>query len=65
VALFSYDGNIYWGFNADYDVVSDVDEFAAAIEAAFGDLYEAAVSGGRPVRKAKKKPKKRPPMGSV
>lgn len=65
VALFSYAGNVYWGLNADYDVVPDVDEFAAAIDDAFHDLHKAAVSGGRPTRKAKKKPRKRPPMGSV
>jgi hypothetical protein len=65
VALFSYAGNVYWGLNADYDVVPDVDEFAAAIDDAFHDLHKAAVSGGRPARKAKKKPKKRPPIGSV
>ncbi|MDJ0496808.1 MAG: wax ester/triacylglycerol synthase family O-acyltransferase [Acidimicrobiia bacterium] len=64
VALFSYAGTVFWGFNADYDVLPDVDEFALAMEAAFSDLHAAAVSGRRP-RTAKKKPKKRPPLGSV
>ena len=42
VALFSYDGRVHWGFNADWDVVPDVDRFVSAIEAAFQELLEAA-----------------------
>ncbi len=64
VALFSYAGTVFWGVNADYDVVPDVDEFAAAIRAAFDELHAAAVSGAVP-RRARKKPKKRPPLGSM
>ena len=29
IALLSYDGRIYWGFNADYDVVPDLEDFVA------------------------------------
>jgi WS/DGAT/MGAT family acyltransferase len=65
VALFSYAGTVFWGFNADYDVVPDVDGFARAMEDAFDELYEAAVSGRRPVHQTKGKPKKRPPLGSA
>jgi WS/DGAT/MGAT family acyltransferase len=62
VALFSYSGSVYWGFNADYDVVSDVDSFTVAVDAAFSELYEAAKSGA--VTERPKRPKKRPPLGA-
>jgi WS/DGAT/MGAT family acyltransferase len=64
VALFSYAGTVYWGFNADYDIVADVDEFTAAVDRAFGELHQAALTGGSspPARKG---PKKRPPLGAT
>jgi WS/DGAT/MGAT family acyltransferase len=65
LALFSYAGTVFWGINADYDVLPNVDEFATAIGAAFDDLHKAAVSGRRPESKARRKPTKRPPLGSV
>ena len=42
VVIFSYAGRLYWGFNADWDLVPDVDVFARAVEAAFGELRELA-----------------------
>ncbi|HHC08542.1 MAG TPA: wax ester/triacylglycerol synthase family O-acyltransferase [Actinobacteria bacterium] len=42
VALFSYDGTLFWGFNADYDLVPDVDRFAAAVDASLAELTAAA-----------------------
>jgi WS/DGAT/MGAT family acyltransferase len=42
VALFSYDGDINWGLVADYDLVPDLDRFAAAISGAIDDLATAA-----------------------
>jgi WS/DGAT/MGAT family acyltransferase len=65
LALFSYAGTVFWGINADYDVLPNVDDFATAIGAAFDDLHKAAVSGRRPESKARRKPTKRPPLGSV
>ncbi len=38
VALFSYDGKLFWGFNADPDIVPDLTEFRKMIEAAFEEL---------------------------
>ena len=38
VALFSYDGGLYWGFNADWDVVPDLHDFVLAIEREFEAL---------------------------
>ena len=38
VALFSYDGRLLWGVQADYDTLPDSDEFIAAIHASFDEL---------------------------
>jgi WS/DGAT/MGAT family acyltransferase len=38
VALFSYDDGLYWGFNADWDVVPDLHEFVLSIEQEFEQL---------------------------
>lgn len=38
LAIFSYDGRLCWGVNADWDVVPDVDELVRALRAAFGEL---------------------------
>jgi hypothetical protein len=35
IAFFGYDGRIFWGFNADWDVVSDLHDFVIAIEREF------------------------------
>lgn len=42
VALFSYDGQLGWGFNADYDLVPDLPAFVRSIEASFHSLANAA-----------------------
>ncbi len=42
IALFSYVGQLCWGFNADWDLVPDLDRFVAAIDAAFRELCDAA-----------------------
>ena len=48
IALFSYAGTLCWGFNADWDLVPDVHEFASATEDAFRELCAAAgVTPGR------------------
>ena len=41
VALFSYNGNICWGFNADYGLVPDLDAFCRAVKESFRELSEA------------------------
>jgi WS/DGAT/MGAT family acyltransferase len=33
VALFSYDGRLYWGFNADWDALPDLHDLVTAVEA--------------------------------
>ncbi len=80
IALFSYNGEVCWGFNADYDVMAELDGFVSAIEESFQELLATARGGEKPKaarkapRKAQKKltgtasttptPKKRPPLGS-
>ena len=38
VALFSYDGGLFWGFNADWDAVPDLHDFVLDIEHEFETL---------------------------
>jgi diacylglycerol O-acyltransferase len=42
VALLSYNGRIYWGFNADWDALPDLHDLAAAVEPEFQTLLAAA-----------------------
>ncbi|HZR81168.1 MAG TPA: wax ester/triacylglycerol synthase family O-acyltransferase [Candidatus Binatia bacterium] len=42
IALFSYDGRLYWGFNADWDAIPDLHDLVAAVEAELGHLQDAA-----------------------
>jgi hypothetical protein len=39
VALLSYDGRLYWGFNADWDVLPDLHELVTAVEQEFDALH--------------------------
>ncbi len=47
VALFSYNGRLCWGFNADWDLVPDLDVFVAAVERSFKELHAAATKETR------------------
>jgi hypothetical protein len=38
IALFSYDGGLYWGFNADWDAVPDLHDVVIAVEQEFKEL---------------------------
>jgi WS/DGAT/MGAT family acyltransferase len=38
VALFSYDGRLFWGFNADYDRVPDLERLPELVRRAFAEL---------------------------
>jgi len=42
IALFSYDGGLYWGFNADLDLVPDLTTFVEAADRSFAELVKAA-----------------------
>jgi len=41
IALFSYDGSIFWGFNADYALVPDLQAFVGLVEKSFEELASA------------------------
>ncbi len=41
IALFSYDGRMSWGFNADYGQVPDLPDFVAAVARSFREFAEA------------------------
>jgi len=38
IALFSYDGQLFWGFVADWELVPDLHELVRAVEASFAEL---------------------------
>jgi WS/DGAT/MGAT family acyltransferase len=46
IALFSYDGTLYWGFTADWEHFPDLHDFVEAIGVSFHELYEAAAGRG-------------------
>jgi WS/DGAT/MGAT family acyltransferase len=51
VALFSYDGKLCWGFNADWEQLPDLHGFIELTEFAFDDLRSAAGMGRFSVRR--------------
>lgn len=61
VALFSYMGRIFWGFNADWDLVPDLNQFVKAVEASFRDLHTAAMG----VPPTVSRPSESPPSASA
>ncbi len=44
IALFSYDGGLFWGFNSDWDAVPDLHELVEAVEHEFSLLRRAAAT---------------------
>lgn len=44
IALFSYDGHLYWGLNADWDALPDLHDVALALEEEFAGLLSLARS---------------------
>jgi diacylglycerol O-acyltransferase / wax synthase len=51
IALFSYDGRLFWGINADWDAVPGVHDFVAAIDAELVLLEQATVTHAEPSRR--------------
>ena len=45
IALFSYDGGLFWGFNADWDAVPDLHDVVGDVEAECATLSQMAASG--------------------
>jgi WS/DGAT/MGAT family acyltransferase len=52
VAIFSYDDSLCFGFNADRDLVPDVEELSECVGDAFAELHAAAVQGALGTRSA-------------
>jgi WS/DGAT/MGAT family acyltransferase len=50
IAIFSYDDSLCFGFNADWDLVPDLEELSEAVSDAFAELHAAAVQGALKVR---------------
>lgn len=48
IALFSNAGKLFWGFNADWDLIPDLHDFVAAIEESFGELLGPAAASAQP-----------------
>ena len=42
VAIFSYDGNVYFGITGDYDTAPDIDVLARGIEDGMDELLDLA-----------------------
>ena len=57
IALFSYAGKLFWGFNADWDSLPDVDRFARAIEHSFRELRKAAIPRAERPKAASARPR--------
>ena len=46
IALFSYDGGLYWGFHADWDAVPDLHDLVEAVAEEFEILRKPRVRRG-------------------
>ena len=55
MALFSYDGGLYWGFNSDWDVLPDLHDFIEAVQLEFEELRDAAAEASTSAKIAKAK----------
>lgn len=44
IVLFSYRGNLCWGFTCDWDLLPDLHDFVLDVEASFKELQDAAVA---------------------
>jgi diacylglycerol O-acyltransferase len=51
VGIFSYDGQVNFGLIGDYDAMSDLDDFAAELDASLEELIEAAGGARRVLRR--------------
>src|SRR5262249_35851668 len=48
VGLFSYNGGLFWGINADWEQLPDLHDFVQALEESFRELQAAAQLAGPP-----------------
>jgi WS/DGAT/MGAT family acyltransferase len=59
IALFSYAGGLYWGLNADWDLLPDLHDFVEAVEAEFDQLRRLAAEKPVVRKAAKASPRRR------
>jgi len=57
IAIFSYNGGVYFGVTGDYDSSSDIDVLTAGVERAVAELLGVSRPGGRARKVAPKRPK--------
>ncbi|MBX3027379.1 wax ester/triacylglycerol synthase family O-acyltransferase [bacterium] len=50
IVLFSYDGQLCWGFTCEWDLLPDLHDFVLDIRAAFAELQDAAAAVAAPPR---------------
>jgi diacylglycerol O-acyltransferase len=55
IALFSYDRRMFWGFNADWDLVPDLGALVSDVEASFAELRALAEPGAVRSRSASRR----------
>jgi WS/DGAT/MGAT family acyltransferase len=60
IVLFSYDGQLCWGFTCEWDLVPDLHDLVLDVRAAFAELQEAAAAVAHPTRH--RKPSVRTPV---
>ncbi|HEX5065804.1 MAG TPA: wax ester/triacylglycerol synthase family O-acyltransferase [Myxococcota bacterium] len=53
IALLSCEGRLHWGINADYDLVPDLTDFVAALQASFAELCSLAAESAQSRRGAR------------
>ncbi len=63
IALFSYDGRVHWGLNADWDVLPDLGDLVAAIRASFDGLLQATETPHARTRTRSRRPRARDSAG--
>ena len=58
IGLFSYNGGLFWGLNADWEQVPDLHEFIEALEESFAELKQRAEAGSVKATVAAKAPRR-------
>lgn len=59
IALFSYDGGLFWGLNADWDALPDLHDLAEALREDFEALRKVADEAGAPAEPRRPRPARR------
>jgi hypothetical protein len=60
LALFSYNGGMHWGFNADWEAVPALHEFVETLEREFATLRRAAAARAPEIRRVRRGGRHRP-----